>query len=88
MASKSFDVPVNIGSVEMVTINQLTQMIIKLSGKKIKVKHIEGPQGVRGRNSHNRLIRIKLKWSPKKPLSVGVKKTYLWIEDQIKKKKS
>lgn len=88
MASKDFDGPVNIGSMEMVSINQLAQMIIKISGKKIKIKHIQGPQGVRGRNSDNRLIRQKLKWAPKKPLILGVEKTYRWIESQINKQKS
>ena len=85
MTSSSFDGPVNIGSAEMVTINQLAQSVIKLSGKKIKIKHVEGPLGVRGRNSDNRLIKRKLKWAPKKPLNLGVKKTYSWIENQIKK---
>lgn len=84
MEAKDFHGPVNIGSEEMVTINALTEMVIKISGKKLKIKHILGPQGVRGRNSDNRLIRKKLRWEPKTPLSVGLSKTYRWIEDQVK----
>jgi len=83
MRSK-FSGPVNIGSEEMVAIDQLTKMIIDISGKKLKMKHIPGPQGVRGRNSDNRLIYRKLKWKPKQPLRDGIQKTYEWIEEQVK----
>ncbi len=78
--------PVNIGSEEMVTINQLAQMIMDIAGKKLSIKHIPGPLGVRGRNSDNRLIYKKLKWKPKMPLRKGLEITYKWIEDQVKKK--
>jgi nucleoside-diphosphate-sugar epimerase len=76
--------PVNIGSEEMVTINQLVEMVSKISGKKINVKHIPGPTGVRGRNSDNRLIKEKLAWAPSQPLFEGLKITYNWIEEQVK----
>lgn len=82
MASK-FDGPVNIGSEEMVSINQLTKMTIELSGKKLKIKNVPGPQGVRGRNSDNTLIKQKLGWSPSGKLVQGLEKTYEWIEKQV-----
>ena len=79
--------PVNIGSDEMVTINQLVDMAMEIAGKKLSKKHIDGPLGVRGRNSDNRLIYEKLEWKPTQPLTVGIQKTYLWIEEQVKKVK-
>ena len=75
--------PVNIGSDEMVTINQLADMVMKIAGKKLNKKHILGPLGVRGRNSDNRLIHKKLYWKPMQPLGKGLEKTYLWIEKQL-----
>ena len=75
--------PVNIGSEEMVTINQLAEMAIGLSGKKISLKHIKGPTGVRGRNSDNRLIKEKLNWEPTQPLIEGLRTTYNWIQQQV-----
>ena len=67
----------------MVTINQLSSYVVEISGKKISVKHIEGPQGVRGRNSDNTLIKEKLGWAPSLPLRYGLEKTYKWIEEQV-----
>ncbi|RLG90994.1 NAD-dependent dehydratase [Candidatus Bathyarchaeota archaeon] len=78
--------PVNIGSEEMVTIDQLAKMIMDIAGKKLKIKHVPGPQGVRGRKSDNRLIYNKLGWKPTQPLRVGLEKTYRWIEEQVKRK--
>jgi nucleoside-diphosphate-sugar epimerase len=75
--------PVNVGSDEMVTINRLAEMIIGISGKKVSVKHIDGPTGVRGRNSDNRLIQEKLGWRPSKPLIDGVRSTYDWVSKQV-----
>jgi len=75
--------PVNIGSDEMVTINRLAEMIIGISGKKVAIKHIDGPTGVRGRNSDNRLIHEKLGWRPSKPLIEGVRMTYDWVSKQV-----
>jgi GDP-D-mannose 3',5'-epimerase len=80
-----FTGPVNIGSEEMVSIDQLADMVIKIASKKLAKKHVAGPQGVRGRNSDNRLIYGKLKWKPKQPLDIGMSVTYAWIENQVKK---
>jgi len=76
--------PVNIGSEEMISINDFAKMIMKVAGKKLVIKHIPGPIGVRGRNSDNTLIQEKLGWKPTQPLIEGVKKTYDWISLQIK----
>jgi len=76
--------PVNIGSDEMVTIDQLAEMAMEIAGKKLTKRHIEGPLGVRGRNSDNRLIEEKLGWRPGRTLRDGLKKTYTWIKDQVK----
>jgi nucleoside-diphosphate-sugar epimerase len=75
--------PVNIGSEEMITIDQLAKMIISISGKELSIRHIPGPNGVRGRNSDNHLIREKLGWEPSLPLIEGLKNTYFWIIGQI-----
>lgn len=74
--------PVNIGSEEMISINDFAEMIIKISGKKISIKNIPGPLGVRGRTSDNKLIKEKLGWSPSQPLIIGIEKTYNWIKEQ------
>lgn len=83
LMSSDFPGPVNIGSEEMVTINQLAGMIMQIAEKDIKLKHIPGPLGVRGRNSDNHLIAAKLGWKPTRPLSEGLEKTYRWIEEQV-----
>lgn len=75
--------PVNIGSDEMVTINQLVDVAAQVAGKTVIKKHIKGPLGVRGRNSDNRLIKEKLAWAPSLPLKDGIAKTYKWIEQQV-----
>jgi GDP-D-mannose 3',5'-epimerase len=75
---------VNIGSEEMVTINQLADKVMKIAGKNLTKKHIKGPLGVRGRNSDNRLIFKELAWKPSQPLEVGLEKTYAWILEQVK----
>lgn len=81
-----FKQPINIGSEEMVTVNQLAQLIIDISGKDLKIKNVEtSVQGVRGRNSDNRLIREKLNWAPSLPLRDGLVKTYEWVNNQINK---
>jgi GDP-D-mannose 3', 5'-epimerase len=79
--------PVNIGSSEMVTINHLAYQVSKIAGKELNLKHIQGPQGVRGRNSDNTLIKEKLGWAPSQPLYDGLVKTYEWISDQVKRSK-
>lgn len=78
--------PANIGSDEMVTINQLVEMAMDIAGKKLSIKHIEGPLGVRGRNSDNALIETKLNWKPSLSLKSGMEKTFEWIEGQVNNK--
>ena len=75
--------PVNIGSDEMVTINQLAGMVIGIAGKDLSVNNIPGPLGVRGRNSDNRLIRQMLGWAPSQTLQAGLETTYAWINTQV-----
>jgi nucleoside-diphosphate-sugar epimerase len=75
--------PVNIGSAEMVTINQLVALVSDIAGKKLSVIHKDGPLGVRGRNSDNRLIKETLGWAPSQTLRMGLKRTYEWIEQQV-----
>jgi len=87
LMDSDFTGPVNIGSEEMVTINQLAEMIMDIAGKKLSIKHISGPLGVRGRNSDNRLIFEKLNWKPSRPLKAGLEITYGWIEQMVKKTK-
>ena len=77
--------PVNIGSDEMVTINKLAEMVMQVANKKLKIEHIDGPLGVRGRNSDNKLILEKLGWAPKWTLLQGIEKTYPWIKNQVEK---
>ena len=75
--------PVNIGSEEMVTINELVRITAKVAQKTIGRNHIDGPLGVRGRNSNNDLVREKLGWDYSQPLEEGIRKTYEWIEEQV-----
>lgn len=87
LVQSDFTGPVNIGSDEMVTINQLAEMAADIAGKKITLTHIDGPLGVRGRNSDNRLIEEKLDWRPTEPLRAGIEKTYQWVHEQVQKQK-
>lgn len=87
LTRSNFEGPVNIGSDEMVTINQLAEMIMRIAGKSLTVRHIPGPLGVRGRNSHNELIREKLGWAPDQPLEAGLKQTYAWISEQVERRR-
>ncbi|MEO0344010.1 MAG: NAD-dependent epimerase/dehydratase family protein [Pseudomonadota bacterium] len=80
----SFEGPVNIGSDKMVSINALAETVINLSGKSVSIRSVPGPEGVRGRNSDNRLIGEKLGWQPSVPLHEGIARTYEWIESQKK----
>jgi GDP-D-mannose 3', 5'-epimerase len=76
--------PLNLGTEEMVSINELARIIIELSGKHdITIRHIEGPQGVRGRNSDNSRLRKVLGWEPRTTLHEGLQETYQWIEKQF-----
>jgi nucleoside-diphosphate-sugar epimerase len=78
--------PLNLGSDRMVTINQLAEIVADIAGIKIIVKHIPGPQGVRGRNSDNTRLREVLKWEPQITLEEGLKRTYHWIEKRVAEK--
>jgi nucleoside-diphosphate-sugar epimerase len=75
--------PVNIGSEEMVTINQLVDTAAKVAGKTVEKNHIDGPLGVRGRNSNNDVIRRELGWDYSQTLEEGIAKTYNWIVNQL-----
>jgi len=79
----AFRGPVNIGSEEMVTINEMARTIMEIAGKKLRIRHIDGPTGVRGRNSDNKLIRAELGWEPTMPLRDGLARTYKWIDAQV-----
>jgi GDP-D-mannose 3', 5'-epimerase len=83
LMESDFTGPVNIGSEEMVTINQLAELVMQVAGKKLSIRHIKGPLGVRGRNSDNALIFEKLGWRPSRPLSEGLEKTYSWVASQV-----
>ena len=83
MRSNTFRGPVNIGSDQMISINDLAKMVIDISQKTIEVKNIPGPEGVRGRNSDNELIMQELGWRPSMQLREGMEKTYRWIEQQV-----
>lgn len=96
MRQDTFIGPVNIGSEEMVTVNQLAEMAIEVANKRAYVKNIDGdefktkygfkcPTGVRGRNSDNKLYKEYMKWEPTQPLRVGIEKTYQWINKQVNK---
>jgi len=85
LMDSNFTGPVNIGSEEMVTINQLVDTAAKVAEKNVEKEHIDGPLGVRGRNSNNDLIRDKLGWDYSQTLEEGIDKTYTWINEQIRK---
>lgn len=85
--NSDFTGPVNIGSDEMISINDFTTMVMRIANKNQLVKHIPGPLGVRGRNSDNKLIKEKLGWAPKHSLESGVRETYAWIAEQVESAK-
>lgn len=82
----NFEGPVNVGSDEIISINDLARMVIEISGKDLKIRNIPGPEGVRGRNSDNRLILEKLDWRPTQKLRDGMSKTYDWISSQVSRR--
>ena len=84
LMESDFKEPVNIGSEEMVSINNFALLIASIENKDIVISHIDGPIGVAGRNSDNTLIQEKLGWKPSQPLMVGITKTYFWIKEQIR----
>jgi GDP-D-mannose 3', 5'-epimerase len=83
MMEGPFEGPLNIGSEEMVSINELATIIMDIAGKPLSISNVPGPLGVRGRNSDNRLVLQKLGWAPSKPLRAGLEKTYSWIADEV-----
>jgi GDP-D-mannose 3',5'-epimerase len=83
LMESDFTGPVNIGSEEIISINDLAKMIIDISGKQLVVQNIKGPVGVMGRNSDNQLIKQKLGWAPCMPLQKGIQLTYNWIKKQL-----
>ena len=85
LMNSSFTGPVNIGSEEMISINDLGKMIIEISGKECIINNVEGPLGVMGRNSDNRLIQEKLGWAPSMSLREGIEKTYQWINNELQR---
>ena len=85
LVESDFSGPVNIGSEEMISINDLAKMVIEISGKNISINNIPGPTGVRGRNSDNKLIGEKLGWQPSRPLREGMERTFKWISEQVAK---
>ena len=85
LTRSDFEGPVNVGSEEMVTIDQLVDLVCDIAGKSLHKNHIPGPTGVRGRNSDNRLIGEKLNWKPSQSLRQGLEKTYSWIEQQVQR---
>lgn len=84
LMDSDFSEPINIGSEEIVSINELAKMAMFIGDKDLEIQHIDGPQGVRGRNSNNDLIRKTLNWEPKVSLMEGLSKTYNWIQSQMK----
>jgi nucleoside-diphosphate-sugar epimerase len=83
LTRSGFAGPVNIGSEEMVSINQLAGLVMDIAGKTLGIEHIAGPLGVRGRNSHNELIQKMLGWKPSRSLREGLEKLYPWIEQRV-----
>jgi GDP-D-mannose 3', 5'-epimerase len=87
LMESDFTGPVNIGSEEMISINGLAKLVMEIAHKPLTIKNIEGPVGVRGRNSDNKLIKEKLGWEPTKSLRDGIEKTYAWIAEQVELQK-
>lgn len=83
LMKSDFSGPVNIGSDELISINDLAKMAMEIAGKKLSIKHIPGPTGVRGRSSDNTLIKEKLNWRPSAKLVDGMRVTYEWIAEQV-----
>jgi GDP-D-mannose 3', 5'-epimerase len=86
LVNSDFSGPVNVGSAEMVSINRLAKIVMRIARKHITIRHVPGPQGVRGRNSDNELIGRMLGWKPSHPLASGLEVTYRWIKAQATKK--
>lgn len=85
LTRSDFQGPVNIGSEEMISVDELARLVMRVAGKELRLDHVPGPLGVRGRNSDNRLIRDRLGWAPTRPLAEGMASTYRWIETQVRR---
>ncbi|GAU11629.1 hypothetical protein TSUD_346210 [Trifolium subterraneum] len=88
LTKSDFREPVNIGSDEMVSMNEMAEIVLSFENKSIPIQHIPGPEGVRGRNSDNTLIKEKLGWAPTMKLKDGLRITYFWIKEQLEKEKA
>ncbi|CAM6097523.1 unnamed protein product [Calypogeia fissa] len=88
LTKSDYSEPVNLGSDEMVSMNEMAEIVLSFEGKKLPIKHIPGPEGVRGRNSDNTLIKEKLGWAPSMKLKDGLRITYYWIKEQVEKEKA
>lgn len=88
ITKSDFAEPLNLGSTGMVSMNEMAQMVLEFRGEDIPIKHIPGPEGVRGRNSENTLIKEKLGWEPDTPLKEGLKITWDWINGKIEEEKA
>ncbi|KAK6161462.1 hypothetical protein DH2020_004843 [Rehmannia glutinosa] len=88
LTKSDFREPVNIGSDEMVSMNEMAEIVLSFENKNLPIHHIPGPEGVRGRNSDNTLIKEKLGWAPSMKLKDGLRITYFWIKEQLEKEKS
>ena len=84
LMQSNLSAPVNVGSDEMISINEYARMIMRIAGKDVSIRHIEGPLGVRGRTSDNAMIQRELGWRPSAKLEDGMRKTYAWIEAQVR----
>lgn len=80
--------PLNIGSAEMISVNDLARLVMRVAGNSVPIRNVPGPTGVRGRTSDNRRIREKLGWEPTQKLQAGMRETYLWIEGQVRARAS
>ncbi|KAF0896897.1 hypothetical protein E2562_029585 [Oryza meyeriana var. granulata] len=88
LTKSDFREPVNIGSDEMVSMNEMAELVLSFENKQLPIHHIPGPEGVRGRNSDNTLIKEKLGWAPTMKLKDGLRITYFWIKEQLEKEKA
>jgi GDP-D-mannose 3',5'-epimerase len=88
LVESDFSGPVNIGSEERITLDGLARLIMEVAGKRLSLRHVDGPLGVRGRSSDNRLVEEKLGWKPGRPLREGIEKTFEWIRRQVEKREA
>merc|ERR1712100_757797 len=77
------DCPINLGSDEMISMNDMARLCMSFEGKNLPIEHIPGPQGVRGRNSDNTMIKDKIGWEPSISIEKGLREAYFWIKSQV-----